>query len=388
MVSSQKHSTNTMLRLTNLPDLTDKMDNTQITSTTPQVNFHLSHRPVLDGLRGIAVLAVTAYHFKFPLSSNGWLGVDIFFALSGFLITSLLMEEWRDSGSVNLGKFYFRRVTRLYPALLLMLIVVAPFTPAKAYIYATLTYFTNWIMALHFQPINLELGHTWSLAIEEQYYILWPLFLLILLRKFPTRKVFWIPLVLGLISAVLRAIVWIISKDYWRFYTGTDTHMDGLLLGSALGLATVSGFLPKGERTKSILPKVTIGSTLTVLLMTTLFPNSDGFYAIIGILLVVVTILLVIWTTVVWPSKWLSNILAFKPLVFFGTISYGLYLWQVPVINLLNFTNIGWSPWVDSLAKFILTMVLTMISYRYLEKPVIRLRSKWMAKFIGSPVLK
>jgi peptidoglycan/LPS O-acetylase OafA/YrhL len=204
----------------------------------------LGHRPALDGLRGLAVLAVLANHLALPFSDRGALGVDVFFVLSGFLISSLLCEEWIRNGKIQLRNFYMRRILRLYPALLMMVFLVSWITPAKAYVVAALTYTTNWMIALHWQPLNLELGHTWTLAIEEQYYLMWPPILILLLRNLSPRKAILVPAAFGLLSAALRILVWQASGDFWRINAGIDTHADGLLLGSALGMASAFGIFP------------------------------------------------------------------------------------------------------------------------------------------------
>ena len=132
--------------------------------------YHLGYRPALNRLRGFAVLAVLATHLNLPFSQLGALGVDIFYALSGFLITVLLSEEWQRNCSIRLIQFYKRRLLRLYPELMLNLLLVSFITPAREYILSSLLYFTNWLIALKIRLLNLELGHTWTLAIEEQYY--------------------------------------------------------------------------------------------------------------------------------------------------------------------------------------------------------------------------
>ena len=135
--------------------------------------FHLGYQPALDGIRGFAVLWVMGFHYQLPFSRQGLFGVDIFFTLSGFLITVLLVQEWERFGGIQLKFFYLRRILRLYPALILILIVFFTLIP-KPYLFSTIFYYTNWIKALHFQPDSLYLDHVWSLSIEEQYYLIWP----------------------------------------------------------------------------------------------------------------------------------------------------------------------------------------------------------------------
>ena len=154
--------------------------------------FRLGYRPSLDGLRGVAVLVVMAHHAYVPFFRGGGVGVDIFFVLSGFLITSLLLEEWRRTQDISLRGFYIRRGLRLLPALFMLLLVLQAyallrmrgdaFWEMEKAIGAVLGYFGNWVAALGLYDMRV-LSHTWSLSIEEQFYFLWPIILLLMLRS-------------------------------------------------------------------------------------------------------------------------------------------------------------------------------------------------------------
>lgn len=171
-------------------------------SGTPQaLGFRLSYRPELDGLRGISILLVFVHHFYHPVLPGGFLGVDIFFVLSGFLITSLLLQEWDSKGSINLRDFYIRRALRLMPALLALVLVLGVFAAfflsgdgallTYQGIWLTLSYVSNWLYAFHYVSPNNPLGITWSLAIEEQFYLLWPVILRFVLRSGISRRDFF-----------------------------------------------------------------------------------------------------------------------------------------------------------------------------------------------------
>ena len=203
----------------------------QADDATKITGYHLGYRPALDGLRAFAVLWVIGFHYHLPFGRDGLFGVDIFFTLSGFLITVLLLEEWSHTGRISLKNFYIRRILRLYPALVLMLLVFGLRVP-NGYIFSTLFYSTNWIKALHVLPDSIYLDHTWSLSIEEQFYLLWPAALMLMLRmKVQPRRMALITAGLGLISAIWRAVYWNATQDWFRVYMGTDMHADGLLLG-------------------------------------------------------------------------------------------------------------------------------------------------------------
>lgn len=342
--------------------------------------FHLGYRPALDGLRGFAVLVVLAGHLHLPRAGHGALGVDIFFTLSGFLITALLTEEWLRTRHIQLKSFYLRRVLRLYPALLLMLLAVSPITPAREYILSSLAYVTNWVIALKILPLNLELGHTWTLSIEEQYYLLWPPLLYFTLRRLAPRQAILIPLSLAALSFLQRILIWQASGDFWRYNAGTDAHADGLLLGSALGLAAAAGLLPKAEKARPLLWPATLLATGATLWVTVVDPQPDGFIALVGILMVSIATLLLIGSLVLYPSVAWTRLFEFKPLVKVGVISYGLYLWQTPIIVLLNLEALGLSPTASGAVKTGLVFLVAFLSYRYLERPILRLKDRFAAR--------
>ena len=303
--------------------------------------------------------------------------MDIFFTLSGFLITSILCEEWGTFGGIRLDQFYVRRILRLYPALLLMVGCVSFISPAKTYLISALTYSTNWVLALKLAPFNLELGHTWTLAIEEQYYLLWPPILILSLRIFKPRKAVFVPLLLALTSMLIRWLLWAQCGDFWRINAGTDSHADGLLLGSALGMIYTFGLFPSSDKIRKI-SLVLFSGLSGFLLVTTVFQTMPEMgLSKIGAPLVGITSILFIILTVILPVSGLVKIFEFKPLVWIGTISYGLYLWQVPVLVLCKFENLGISPGLSSLIKVILIFLVTIFSYRYIERPILQFKHQF-----------
>ena len=335
--------------------------------------YHLGYQPALDGLRAIAVLMVIGVHYEFPTFQYGYLGVDIFFVLSGFLITTILCQEWLRSKKISLKNFYVRRIARLYPALIVVIIVFFPFIP-YLYILSSLFYFTNWVMALHVIPIFGPMGHTWSLSLEEQYYLVWPIFLIFLFRHLPSKKMFLVPLALALLSAAWRVVVWSWSMglDGFRIYDGTDVHADGILIGSALGLATVFGLFPILKLAKRWFPWLIL-YPLIALLSLMLIPNlTYDFFVFGGHLAVDLAIVIVIVQLVIYPQPYLRRIFEFPLLVNIGKISYGLYLWHVPILNLLPFEKFGFPVVLAIVLKLGLTFGITLISYRYIERPIQR----------------
>lgn len=346
-------------------------------STIPQSTFHLGYRPALDGIRGFAVLWVIGFHYELRFGRDGLFGVDMFFALSGFLITVLLMEEWERAGSIQLKYFYIRRILRLYPALVVLLIVFYSEAP-RTYIVSTLLYFTNWVKALHLQPDSLFLDHTWSLSVEEQYYLFWPMILIALLRaRLPKKIIVFIPLFLGVASALSRIIVWNSTHDWFRVYMGTDLHADGLLIGSAFGLMTVYGFLPDFSKFKHIFSLITIITLLLAVWLLIENQLTQSFIPVFGDLGVSLGTIVIISRLVNYPSIIVSKIFSFPPLVKTGVISYGLYLWHAPVGELMDRVGFAWPPLLLIGVKIFLTFLAAGLSYWLVEKPFLRLKKRF-----------
>jgi peptidoglycan/LPS O-acetylase OafA/YrhL len=259
-----------------------------------------------------------------------WIGVDIFFVLSGFLITRILIAELDSNGRIGLGRFYARRALRLTPALLAMLIALFSLAAissnhlgkiAEACALAA-TYTMNWAIAFHFAwPWTLV--HTWSLAIEEQFYLLWPL---MLMAAAPRWRV---PLVTALlvIVTIWRADLILSGASFDRVYDGFDTHSDGLLIGCLLAQVLPA----EGVRSKMLPVAATV--VLAALFM---FEQSGRGPAVLlyGISLAGLGAGLMVAS--LQDQNWLSRLLSTRPLVFTGRISYGWYLWHLPVEEIMQ----------------------------------------------------
>ena len=304
----------------------------------PGRNVIDARRPDLDGLRGIAVLLVIAYHYGLP--GAGFLGVDIFFVLSGYLITSILASEWRRSGTIDWHRFWRNRALRILPAFWLMLAVVALTVPFSQ-VLISISYLQNWSMAFDWWPVTWSLGPTWSLAMEWQFYLVWPVALVFALSRFNPRTIALAAVVLGLTSALWRSVNW--DGDWVRTFAGPDTHADGLLIGAALALG------------------VSVPRVLWPLLLFALVPQPFGWVAQGGMLLAIVGAAAVISH----PSR----ALAVGPLVAIGRISYGLYLWHVPIGIWIVNSGLG-SP----ILALAVTLVVATLSWRFVEAPLQALR--------------
>ena len=356
------------------------------TRTTP--GPLLSHTPALDGLRGVALLLVLTYHFtgaSGPLP-GGWAGVDVFFALSGFLITALLLDEHRVHGRIDLPRFYARRALRLLPALFAMLAVWVGLllafhdttwfaaTPggdgsgdpvsisrALAQLGLVLTYGVNWLYAL--ANGAAPLGHLWSLAVEEQFYVLWPLVLLALLAL-PAARRRWPVLALIAVSAALPTFLYDGGAGKNRIYFGTDTRAVGLLIGAAAALAWHHR---RGRYAPARLPAVRAWAGLTFLAaLTVTLTNVPAKFTLAPTLLGL-AVTQVVTYVVDHPGSALARALTPRALVWVGQRSYGLYLWHYL-----------WATWTHPLPLSVGlplglagTFACAIVSWRLVERPAL-----------------
>jgi len=350
-----------------------------------------SYLPALDGLRGISILAVMASHAGFPLARAGFLGVDSFFVLSGYLITSLLVSEHENTGNVSLASFYMRRALRLFPALFIVLAVCSLYTllfvsgqQAEGnwhQIAASLIYMGNYTRLLMPLPIVSILDTTWSLAVEEQFYIVWPLLLIfVLLRYLQPRTILRVVVLAALASAAWRANVWISSYDVYRVISASDTHADGLLIGCALALARAWGYAPKG-RLLTLLARAALFVGIPLVGYLDLFvaepydPLCRGWYTLFATLIGVL-ILHVIDS----PPRISHALLTWKPLVTVGLVSYGAYLWHLPVFQWLPLHNSNWADWPTQFARVAVVTILTLASYHLIERPFLQLKKRFVRR--------
>ncbi|MCP4961300.1 MAG: acyltransferase [Actinomycetia bacterium] len=350
----------------------------------------LGYSPAIDGFRAIAVLAVIAYHLGFAWAAGGYLGVEVFFVISGFLITALMVAEYRREGRIDLSNFWLRRARRLLPALYVLIVGLVAFmalgpsdelVDIRDDVIAALTYVTNWFLTLSDQSYFEELGrpsplrHLWSLAIEEQWYLAWPLVFggaMWAARGRAERLI--VPMALGVVAST--ALMWMLYEpltDPSRIYFGTDTRASGLLLGSLLAVVWSPWRLNPhvGPKVPAILDGTALVALLLLVLMFWRLHELDSFLYRGGLLVTGLLTSIVI-AGVVHPAANLApKLLGLKPLVWLGLRSYGLYLWHWPIIVFtrprLDSTLDGWQLHGLRLA---LTLVLTELSYTYIETPI------------------
>jgi peptidoglycan/LPS O-acetylase OafA/YrhL len=344
--------------------------------------------PALDGLRGVAILAVLVHHQLTPLAlRGGFLGVDLFFVLSGFLITGLLLAEFQQAGEISLRKFYLRRVLRLGPALFLYLagcLLVTwyyqpnEFTRELKLIGIGLAYATNWRMAFGWDTSLDPTAIIWSLSIEEQFYLIWPLVLSACLALKLKRRAIVCGLILVIGSIIVNRYALLRGgADLTRLYYGTDTHADALLVGCIAAFVPVVRLRASGLTLLGLLVATLLGYSIAALDFTSLFLYRGGFTLVsvlVGILILVVANA---------PRSLPALILQWRLLRWFGQISYGLYLWHWLVIRNISFYYLGWwEPWV----KLALALGIASASFYLVEKPFNRMKARYEVKRSATPI--
>jgi peptidoglycan/LPS O-acetylase OafA/YrhL len=348
----------------------------------------LGRQPSLDGLRALAVLSVMGLHVGYSAGGNG--GVTLFFALSGFLITALLLEEHDKRGHIGLKLFYLRRVLRLAPALCAMLAIDVIFVllykhgwelkAGLAGAAAALVYITNWLSAFRLLPLY-QILHTWSLAVEEQFYLIWPALLILLLRFRVTRGRLAAIVFGGAVFFTLeRTALALAGAHEMRLYTGLDTRSDALLLGAAAAFAYRYRLL--GDRFWSGPGGHAIAVVSLAALATHLFggvgavPRSTSAASLASYSAVAVLTTALVLALVSTAQGPIHRLLSSQPLRYLGTISYGLYLYHYLLFSIVDAQAPTWSHGVDLTVKVLLTLAVSAASYRFIEQPFLRLKER------------
>ena len=361
----------------------------------------LTYMPGLDGLRAVAVLAVFLYHMGFLWAAGGFLGVESFFVLSGYLITSILLKEYAERGRLRLGNFWLRRARRLWPALWFLLLgtvvlarVWAPdaWPRLRADLPAGFTYTTNILYILRKVPYFERVGrppllqHLWSLAVEEQFYLFWPLTLwglLLLLRVKPNeRGSFRLAAAVGglaVLSAVWMALLFTPQGDPMRLYYGTDTRAAGFLLGGALAVLWPPGGKERYRRVAEVAGW--LGLALLLFLYYRLDEFQDFLYRGGFFLTSAATAAAVLAASS--PRTLFSKVLGHPIPRWIGTRSYAIYLWHWPFIAVFRPRfECSWPLGLCALAEWLAACLLAEISYRLVEHPIRSMGFKAWGKMV------
>lgn len=344
----------------------------------------------LDGIRAIAVIMVLAYHLKLALFKSGFLGVTVFFVLSGYLITGILISEVEEEGTIDLKNFWLRRIRRLVPAVMSMAVVIIfvsavvnriIFTKGCKDFLASVLGFNNWWQIFnkvsYFEAAGVPspFTHCWSLAIETQFYLIYPLILLGIYKLAKSRGegrakrgllFAGVTLLLALISVILMIVLFDPQQDASRVYYGTDTRAFSLLFGALLAILWEYRMVP---RRLSASVNMVLGSVsfAVLLVMTIAINGSSNFWYRGGQFLGTILTVLMVYA-VSGRKTWLSRFLSNPVLKWIGDRSYSIYLWHYPIILLIS-KGIKASWWI-TLIEIVLSVVLAELSYRFIETPI------------------
>ncbi len=343
----------------------------------------------LDGLRAFAVLAVIAYHFGFSWAMGGFLGVDIFFVISGYLITSQILPLLGSDFNFSLKEFWIKRIRRLLPAAYVMIITIFTWvtlfnrkiitTVLKDGI-SSIIYASNWWFIFHKVSYFDSFGspspfkNLWSLAIEEQFYIVWPIILIIGLKVFKKRTKFANIVFIGAVcSAMLMGILYMPGEDPSRVYYGTDTRAFELLIGGWLAMIfPMKRFLSQNTtvRKRKAL-NITSMITFTIFVLSVVFMNEYQTFLYRGGMFLFSLNSAILIACVCNPNSYLGNLLSWRPLRWIGKRSYGIYLWHYPIIVLSTpVYEIGNQTGWRVCEQLAITFIIAELSYRFIETPI------------------
>ncbi|MGG0120164.1 acyltransferase family protein [Bacillus paranthracis] len=342
----------------------------------------------LDSLRGLAILGVILYHINFNWMPGGFLGVTVFFVLSGYLITDILAMEWKRNKRIDLKKFWLSRARRLLPGMLVMLVITLAWITIfhssllekmRGDSLAALFYVSNWWYIYHklsyfdnFNQIS-PLNHFWSLAVEEQFYVVWPFIISLGLYYIKKQSRIILLICLGAFaSALAMAILYEPGVDPSRIYYGTDTRAFSLLIGAVLALVW-----PSNRLANKIIPKArfildVVGGIALIIILVMFWKTNqyDPFLYKGGmVLLSIATALLV--ANLAHPASRIAQFLRFRPLRWVGVRSYGIYLWHYPILTLTTpKVNAGDFSIIRAILQFLLIILIAQISWKFIEKPI------------------
>lgn len=352
----------------------------------------IRHIPAIDGLRALAVIAVILYHLGFTWIPGGFLGVDLFFVISGYVITRLLLDSIQRSGGLDLRGFYGARIRRLLPALLFMIVSTALFVgvwaPEAIRRFLTdvpfvLTGTMNWALVYRHQDYFEAIGrppllqHTWSLAVESQFYLIWPLILLLVLKQFGKKMIPRAALAIAAISgtALLLLSLRIDATNAQRVshvYFGTDTHSIGLFLGAALAVSWIPQNLSTkiSRRAQDFVDGIGVIGLLGIVACFLFINESDATLYRIAFPLAGLFGCAII-TSLVHPASRFAPLLSTKPILWIGERSYAIYLWHWIIFQVTRPTvDLAGATWALYALRLLIVFALADISLRWIELPV------------------
>jgi len=358
--------------------------------------LHRPYYPALDGLRGVAILLVVFVHNFWFVNyfMFGWLGVDLFFVLSGFLITDILLHTLNNPSFLK--NFYFRRILRIFPIYFLLLIICFLILPQLHFLHLEIDYYTsnqfwfwtyiqNWLFIFKELKGDRILLHTWSLAVEEQFYLVWPI-AIILIKK--PKKLLAVATVVLIATGISRYVVWHMKiEDFAYVSLYTFTRIDGLCIGCMLSLLMRINpeFLKKYTAAIVLLMA---GINFGFYIINTQNANTLPYLAIAGYTTFAVLFGLLVHEVVTGDTKIINRLLDISILKFFGKISYGLYVFHWP-INIVLFeylknkiveilqVELTYAQALSGIIVTVIAIIVSVLSFQYIEKPFLRLKNKF-----------
>jgi peptidoglycan/LPS O-acetylase OafA/YrhL len=352
--------------------------------------FRLGDRPALTGVRAVGVSLVLIFHSNFHTFPGSWVALGVFFVLSGFLITTMLATEHQKTGGISLSKFYYRRGVRLLPPLFLtvgllaLYALIVPVQNASQRIWgdaaAAVFYFADYRAAFGHEPFAPFLAQCWSLAVEEQFYLIWAALLLVTL-KFGNRKLAYAMAVTGIVACSVNRYRIVFEAAHWnsyvagRVYYAFDTRADALFLGCLLGLIATGGHLegwkPWAKRTLTVLALISTGIMVWIIWSVTLAPRS---LPLLWLPVSEVASAVIIAYFIVQPQGWGTRLMGIPILVFFGNMSYTIYLIHWPIYVAISPFTVKWSYWLMDPVRFAIIFPLAIASWYLMERPLMHWR--------------
>jgi peptidoglycan/LPS O-acetylase OafA/YrhL len=354
--------------------------------------FRLGNRPALTGIRALGITAVLVFHSNFKTLPGAWAMLQVFFVLSGFLITSMLAGEQQRTGGISLRRFYGARSVRLLPPLVLTLALLALYAiPVAVYdasnriwtdSAAALFYFADYRSALGHEPAIGYLAQCWSLAVEEQFYLIWAASLLVAL-KFGSRRVAYAIACTGIVLSVANRMWIVLHAQHWnshvaaRVYYAFDTRADAIFIGCLLGLLATGGHLDNWQpRAKQVLTAMAIASVSIMVWIVATIDLSQRSLPLLWLPISEIAVAVVIVYLVVHPHTLPTRLMGISVLVLVGNMSYCIYLLHWPVYVAISPFTVRWSYWVMEGARLAIIIPIALASWYLVERPLMLWRRR------------
>jgi peptidoglycan/LPS O-acetylase OafA/YrhL len=376
---------------------TDPSDGSVVVAQPPaSAPFSLGNRPALTGVRAILIVILLIFHSNFQTLQGSWIVMGVFFVLSGFLITTMLAGEHQRTGRISLGKFYSRRAVRLLPPLFLTVALLAIYaalvhvTDAAQRVWgdsaAALFYYADYRQAFEHNPLySGYLTQCWSLAIEEQFYLIWAAALLVAL-KFGHRKLAYAMACTGIVACTANRMAIVLAAPHWtlsvadRVYYPFDTRADALFLGCLLGLVATGGHLENwGRNARRVLTMAAIGSTAVMIWMLLSVSLGARSLPLIWLPVSQIASAVIILYFVIQPKGMGTRLFGLSALVLVGNMSYTMYLIHWPIFVAISPSTVGWPYWELDVVRMAIVIPIAVASWYLMERPLMRWRRRELA---------